>query len=168
MNTVHNTGKNTMFGKTKKIEDKINGKEEEPVVEQAPKPKGRPRKVKDADVIPEVPLEASQEEVTQPERQPESEVTDDDILHNIDQDLGAANYMLRKRDIQELIDSEGVRIWSDILVLAEIALQDENVQVSYAKEYKIVEAQRIAYQRAVMEMKQKQASQTPQPPEQPE
>lgn len=151
-----------MFGKTKKITDKINGKDEEPVEETTSKPKGRPRKVKVAEVVDsEVPPEVPQEEVTPPE----SDVTDDDILHNIDQDLGAANYMLRKRDIQELIDSEGVRIWSDIMVLAEIALQDENVQVAYIKEYKILETQRIAYQRAMVEMQQKQAQQTQEQPE---
>jgi hypothetical protein len=151
-----------MFGKTKKIEDKINGKDkEEEVVEPTAKPKGRPPKAKVAEVVePEVLSETPQEEVP-----PENEGTDDDILHNIDQDLGAANYMLRKRDIQELIDSEGVRIWSDILVLAEIALQDENVQVAYVKEYKVVETQRIEYQRAVMEMQQKQAQQNPEQPE---
>ena len=156
-----------MFGKAQKVKDEINGKKEVGVNESAPKPKGRPRKVvrdadKDAEVLePEVERgEAPQEEVPL-----ESDVTDDDILHNIDQDLGAANYMLRKRDIQELIDSEGVRIWSDILVLAEIALQDENVQVAYVKEYKVVETQRVAYQRAMLEMQQKQAQQTPEPPE---
>lgn len=142
-----------MFGKTKKIADKINGKEE--VVKDMapkPKPKGRVRKPKEPETVK---AEVQPEEVEETQ-QSEEGVSDDDILHNIDQDLGAANYMLRKRDIQELIDGEGVRIWSDILMLAEIALQDEAVQQAYVKEYKVVEMQRMVYQQKMIEAQKKQ------------
>lgn len=138
-----------MFGKSKDIKDKVNGKEEEVVVEI---PKRRGRKPKEV-IEEEAPVEAPQT------NENINEESDDDILHNIDRDIGAAHYMLAKRSIQEVIDAEGVRIWSDILILVDIALQNEDVQTKYVEEYKVIEEQRIAYQKAMMEAQQKQQAQ---------
>ena len=138
-----------MFGKNKRIKNKIEGKEEETIKEEAV-PKRRGRKPKE-EVKEEV------EEVEQ-ETENESELTDNEILHDLDQSIGVAKYMLSRRNIQEAIDNEGIRVLSDILLLADIALISEDVQKRFVEEYKVVEAQRIEYQRRLLELEaQKQA-----------
>ena len=140
-----------MFGKNKRIKNKIEGKEEETIKEEAV-PKRRGRKPKE-----EVKEEEKVEEVEQ-ETENESELTDNEILHNLDQSIGVAKYMLSRRNIQEAIDNEGIRVLSDILLLADIALISEDVQKRFVEEYKVVEAQRIEYQRRLLELEaQKQA-----------
>jgi len=147
---VNTIGTEEMFGKSKSIKNKIEGKEEKKIKEEAPKRRGRKPKE-------EVKQEEKVEEVEQ-EPENEQELTDNEILHDIDQDIGKAKYMLSRRDVQEAIDNEGIRILSDILLLADIALISEDVQKRFVEEYKVVEAQRIEYQRRLLELEaQKQA-----------
>ena len=135
-----------MFGKNKSIKNKIEGKEEETIKEEEAVPKRRGRKPKE-----EVKEEEKVEEVEQ-ETENESELTDNEILHNLDQSIGVAKYMLSRRNIQEAIDNEGIHILSDIILLADIALISEDVQKRFVEEYKVVEAQRIEYQRRLLEL----------------